>query len=152
MNALFVSQALLVWVLAGDGEAPAENDALAVGQCRVQLKVDELLKGSTCYVDEKVSKRPGTLRFPCSGDGPATARFGAYLFHGEVRAGEFDLVLRTEFPWEDHCQWTSEQHLRGNPKTGRMAYSYSERPRPDQSGCLSSCSAEATVKVAPPPR
>lgn len=144
MNALFVTQAVLAWALAG--EPPAAE------QCQVQLKVDELLKGSTCYVDEKVTKRPGTLRFPCNGEGPATARFGSHLFRGEMHQGELDLVLRTEFPWEDNCQWTSEQHLRGTPATGRMAFSYSERPKPLQQGCLSSCSAEATVKVSPLPR
>ena len=151
MNVHLVSQALVAWALAVGADVP-EGDALATGQCLVRLTVGELFKGSTCYVDEKVTKRPGTLRFPCQGDGPATARFGSYLFRGEMRGGEVDLVLRTEFPWDDGCRWTSEQHLRGKPSTGRMGFSYAERPKPDQNGCMPACSAEATVTVAPPVR
>jgi hypothetical protein len=36
-----------------------------------------------CAIDERVTRAPGVLRYPCAG-GPATGDFGASRFSGSV--------------------------------------------------------------------
>lgn len=111
--------------------------------CQKQLVVARTEGAEGCFIDERVTQTPGTLRYPCEGNGWVKAVFGQAMFIGRLDGGALDLVLNTEFDYSDGCQWTTDQHLRGALSSPGLDYSYAERPRPGQQRCAGSCSARA---------
>src|SRR5690349_13909798 len=76
------------------------------GMCSLQLVAQRIEKSSPgCYLDQKITEGPGTLRYPCKGDGSASADFGDHHYTGTIRAGEVSLEHDTELDWEDGCRW-----------------------------------------------
>jgi hypothetical protein len=123
--------------------------------CSATLWVTEMRRSSaSCYVDEVVTRTPGTLRYPCAG-GDAEAIFGgSSRFAGSVRDGNpqgahafVDVKISTDFPFSDGCQWRSVQLIQGHLGTGQLAFTYRENPVEGQSGCASACTADARVRV-----
>jgi hypothetical protein len=101
-----------------------------------------------CYVDTIAkSGDPGTLTYPCSGDGAARIEFSGGTLEGEVKGGILSTCTGTEFPWSDGCDWTSAQHASGPVPKGPFRFDYAEAPKPGQSGCTWSCSATGTIVV-----
>ena len=118
--------------------------------CSATLWVGDLRRSSaSCFVDEVVTRTPGTLRYPCAG-GDAEALFGATSrFSGGVRGGQVDVKISTEFRFSDGCQWRSVQLIQGALASGQLAFTYRESPVEGQSGCASACTADAQVRIAP---
>lgn len=116
--------------------------------CTATLWVTEMRRSSSsCYVDEVVTRTPGTLRYACAG-GDAEAVFGSTSrFAGWVRDGNVDVKIATEFPFSDGCRWRSVQLIQGAVATGQLAFSYRETPIEGQSGCASACTADAQVRA-----
>lgn len=125
--------------------APASDPA---GMCDATLTVTGMRRSSSsCYVDEVVTRTPGTLRYPCAG-GDAEAQFGtSSRFVGSVRDGNADVKISTDFSFSDGCRWRSIQLIQGELRTGRLVFSYRESPIEGQSGCASPCTADAEVRV-----
>ena len=115
--------------------------------CTKRLVVARTEGAAGCFIDERVTRVPGALRYPCTGNGWAKASFGNALFLGRIESGQVDLVLNTEFDFSDGCVWTTDQRLRGAISDDALAYTYSERPRPGQRGCSSSCRAHARARL-----
>jgi hypothetical protein len=104
---------------------------------------------ASCYVDEVVTRTPGTLRYPCAG-GDAEAAFGpGSRFRGWVRDGNVDVKITTDFPFSDGCRWRSVQLIQGAIASGQLAFSYRENPVEGQTGCASPCTADALVHIGP---
>ena len=103
-----------------------------------------------CWVDEKVSKNAGVLRYPCGG-GPATLSFGTWRFVGTVTDGRIDVALSSRFDWQDGCTWQSNQRISGALRSRELSYEYSEHPI-SGSGCFRPCGASATVRVTELPQ
>lgn len=117
------------------------------GTCGATLVVRYTATRGGCVIDERVTRAPGRLEFPCQG-GPATATFGDSQFVGTVMGTTVNLALRTRFHFTDGCDWESVQGITGDLARGALAYSYAEAPLPGQSRCASACRAAATVEVA----
>lgn len=111
--------------------------------CEKRMVVPRTQGAESCFIDERVTRVPGVLRYPCSGDGWAKAAFGPALFLGRVDHGQVALTLNTEFDFSDHCTWSTEQTLRGALSSGGLDYAYTEHPNAGQRGCASSCRATA---------
>lgn len=131
-------------------QRPPPTGAEAICTKRIVVARTEGAEG--CFIDERVTQTPGVVRYPCGGTGWAKATFGHALFLGHVESGQVDLVLNTEFDFSDGCVWTTEQHLRGAIDGDALEYSYAERPRPNQRGCSTSCSAHARANIEAAPR
>lgn len=116
--------------------------------CGATLWVSEMRRSSaSCYVDEVVTRTPGTLRFPCAG-GDAEAVFGSTSrFSGWARDGNVDVKITTDFSFSDGCRWRSVQLIQGNLASGQLAFTYRENPLEGQSGCASACTADAQVRA-----
>lgn len=116
------------------------------GTCTAQLVVSNIQRRAGCTIDERVSRQPGVLTYPCVG-GPAEARFGETRFAGEVRGGNVTVEIETRFPFSDGCQWSSKQRIVGALGTRALAYEYLEAPLDGQHGCAPACSASGAVQV-----
>ena len=118
------------------------------GLCTAILVVRQTEARRGCAIDERVTRAPGVLRYPCAG-GPASADFGASRFTGTVQAGLVDLRLRTAFHFTDQCDWESAQAISGNLGNGELTFVYSESPMPGQTRCAAACLAHGSVTVQP---
>lgn len=114
--------------------------------CTATLVVPQTSGAESCFIDERVTRAPGTLRYPCDG-GAAVADFGGSRFTGTVRDGVVALSLTTRFHYSDGCDWQSAQEITGTLAARQLAYRYAEAPVPGQRGCASSCRAGAVVTV-----
>jgi len=101
-----------------------------------------------CWIDERVTRAPGLLRYPCDGDGPVRVQFGRDVFVGTMQRGAMEATLQTRFPFRDRCNWVSVQTLRGMVTTGVLNYQYREAPVPGQRGCLGPCAATGTARLS----
>lgn len=118
----------------------------AEGTCTALLIVRRTRGAAGCVIDERVTRAPGLLQYPCGG-GPATASFGDSHFTGTVINGAVNLALSTRFHFTDGCDWESAQTIQGDLAGGAMAYSYVEAPLPGQSRCANACRAWGAVSV-----
>ncbi len=121
-------------------------------RCWVNLKVLNVVRSTGgCYVDAVVSSgQAGTLEFPC-GSGAIEIKFGNNTFFGRVSGCQVEASHHTEFFWpSDKCMWESSQRITGSLTSDALKYTYTEQPKAGQSGCLWSCSAEATIKFVAP--
>jgi hypothetical protein len=147
-------QPTMVPVVVEDGPAEdAQADVpapVAPAECGATLYVSDMRRSSSsCFVDEVVTRTPGTLRFPCAG-GDAEATFGpTSRFAGSARDGNVDVKIQTEFAFSDGCRWRSVQLIQGVLASGQLAFQYRENPLEGQTGCASACSADALVRVVP---
>ncbi|MBS2017203.1 MAG: hypothetical protein JST00_30250 [Deltaproteobacteria bacterium] len=135
------------------GAASSRTDA---SRCSARLVADTIQTPSGCELDERLTKGPGQLLFPCRGDGTVEAVFDEHRFEGAVQGGVVVLHLRTELEWHDKCLWETKQELRGPLQTdgahaqpGVLIWTYSERsikvgPR---GSCDTACRARAEVSV-----
>ncbi len=109
--------------------------------------------GASCQLDEQISKGPGRLRHPCSGDGPVELEVGTQRFSGSLVGGKVALELTTELDWDDGCHWETHQTVTGLMRGSTLRWSYTEKPVRGQ-GCFAACTASADLKVttgsAPP--
>ena len=127
------------------GAVPTESQ----GECRATLVVVQTQGAEGCWIDERVTRQPGVLTYPCSG-GPAVARFGQTAFTGSVGVqGAVTLSVRTRFHFGDGCDWGTVQNIEGVLSSGQLRYTYVEAPLPGQQGCAGACRAAATVTVRP---
>ena len=140
----------------GDGGAAALSASNAPGaskdRCTAKLAAKPIDTGAGCTLDERISKGPGMLQFPCAGTGPAVAVFGAmneHRFEGAMNDGKITVDLTTELDWEDGCHWKTQQHIRGELHAGNLAWTYTEAPI-SGSGCYGSCKASAEIEVEGP--
>ncbi|MDB4942952.1 MAG: hypothetical protein JWP97_2486 [Labilithrix sp.] len=129
------------------GKASDTAGGAAKDRCTARLTTDSIDTGATCTLDERLSKGPGTLVYPCSGTGPAEARFGEHRFEGTATDGAIALTLVTEIDWEDGCHWQTKQRLGGDIHGARpLAWTYTEAPVSGTS-CYGTCKASAEVVV-----
>lgn len=117
--------------------------------CTRRVEVRQTEGAAGCWIDERVTRSAGLLRYPCEGDGPATVAFGRDVFTGHLRAGSVTVILRTRFPFQDGCNWESTQTLQGHIDSGVLGYRYREAPRPGQRNCLRGCTATGTAQLSP---
>jgi hypothetical protein len=105
---------------------------------------------SNCQLDERLTRGPGTLTFPCSGeDGEAEGVFGEHHFVGTIASGTLSLDLTTELDWDDGCHWETRQGIRGDFREGKrskLSWTYSERPVAGTK-CAGSCKAQADIEI-----
>lgn len=119
--------------------APAET-------CAATLIVRQTRAAAGCAIDERVTRAPGVLQFPCAG-GAAAVTFGDSQFTGTVQGGMVDLSLRTRFHFSDGCDWESAQRIAGELASGQLTFTYIEAPLPGQSRCANACQAYGAVQV-----
>ncbi len=126
------------------------------GTCTVQLIAQRIEKSSPgCYLDTKISEGPGTLRFPCNGNGPASAEFSDQHYSGTVRGGEVTLEHDSELDWEDGCRWGTHASIkgavvhRGEPLLRRLVWDYADRVVKGDA-CSGACTAHAAIEVTAP--
>jgi hypothetical protein len=123
--------------------------------CEVQLSALAIWKSAAgCYLDVSITDGPGTLTYPCHGDGPASAEFGGkQRYTGKLVDGVIDLSLTTELDWEDGCRWATTATVKGTLlKDGKLAHerlgwSYADRViRGDH--CSAECTARSGFEVS----
>jgi hypothetical protein len=126
------------------------------GVCNLQLFAGRIEKSSPgCYLDQKISEGPGMLRFPCKGDGTASADFGDHHYTGSIAAGEITLEHDSELDWEDGCRWGTHAIIRGAITRGgelllrRVSWDYADRVVKGDA-CSGACTARAAIDVASP--
>lgn len=116
-------------------------------QCGGTLVVYDVQVRAGCSIDERVTRAPGRLSYPCGG-GPAEAWFADSRFAGVVDAsGNVMLEIQTGFDFSDGCHWTTKQQISGNLSQGALGYEYREEPDRGQRGCAAACLATATVRT-----
>jgi len=125
------------------------------GKCSVRLTASRIEKSQpTCYLDEHISKGPGLLYYPCGGDGPAEADFGAQHYTGRITGGEVEVELITELDWEDGCRWGTQAVINGTVTVGnsepvlkKLSWRYKDRVIKG-AGCSGVCTARSTLDVS----
>jgi hypothetical protein len=129
---------------------PVTSAPAAAGRCTARLNAGAIKTGAGCTLDERISKSSGLLLYPCSLNGRAEAVFGEHRFEGTIDDGTLTLDLTTEIDWEDGCHWETKQllrgDLRGESRTPRLAWSYTEAPVTGTS-CYGACDAKADIDV-----
>src|SRR5260221_5174068 len=96
-------------------------------RCTARLNLNgEIEKGPTCNVDTKITDGPGTLAYPCGGEGAAEATFGEERITGTIKAGYLRLEIKTNPDWHDGCGWESRQLFEGHLNDRRLAWKYEE--------------------------
>ncbi len=101
----------------------------------------------SCFVDSVQPGSSGTISYPCPiQGGPVSAKFGPITFNGTVTSGKATLSASTQFPWGDGCTWQSSQTISGVLASGKLAYTYAEKPIKGMS-CLPPCSAVGSIDV-----
>lgn len=140
-----VARAELRPVRPPERQRPAPSGAERM--CTKRLVVTRTTGAEGCFIDERVTRVRGVLRYACDGTGPATATFAEAVFRGRIEGGQVDVLLNTDFNFSDGCVWTTEQHLRGAISNEALDYSYAERPREGQQGCSASCRAHARARI-----
>jgi len=117
------------------------------GACTLQLFANRIEKSSPgCYLDQKITEGPGILRYPCKGDGTASADFGEHHYAGAVRNGELVLDYDSELDWEDGCRWGTHASIRG-VISRRVTWDYADRVVKGDA-CSGACTAKAAFEVA----
>ena len=114
--------------------------------CNALLVVRRTQGAAGCVIDERVTRAPGVLQFPCEG-GAATANFNGSVFTGSVVNGVVNLALSTRFHFSDGCDWESAQRIQGSLGAPALTYSYIEAPLPGQNRCANACQAFGAVTV-----
>lgn len=125
------------------------------GQCTVRLLAARIEKSSPgCYLDTHITES-GLLSYPCNGDGPAEATFGAQKYSGRIDHGEIELAVSTELDWEDGCRWGTDAVISGSVVTDhgqvahkRLAWRYRDRVISGAS-CSGLCTAKSSFEVVP---
>jgi len=146
---LAVAAATLFALVAAPGRRAEALGAERPPQlCTRTLVVPRTDGAGGCWIDEHVTRQPGTLSLPCDGkDGAAEAVFGDRHFTGTVASGRVHLVLHTQFHFSDGCNWGTTQTIDGALAGGHLGYGYQEFPLPGQTGCASACRATGDVQV-----
>jgi hypothetical protein len=147
MARLLRATVVVVGVFAARGDARSQalrGDAGA--RCTLRLDVRQTHGAEGCFIDERVTRAPGELRYAC-GDGEAEAVFGPATFRGAVRGGVASLRLETTFHFSDGCDWRTEQTLDGPIAAAAFTYRYREFPVAGQRGCARPCAAQASVRI-----
>ncbi|MBX3215174.1 MAG: hypothetical protein KF850_24270 [Labilithrix sp.] len=132
------------------GDEP--NDS---GRCSLRLIAARIEMSSPgCYLDERISKGPGLLYYPCGGDGAVEADFGPQRYKGSIRNGELELELSTELDWDDGCRWGTNAVIsgplttkHGEPTTKSLSWRYRDRVLVG-TGCSGVCTARTTLQVS----
>ncbi len=114
-------------------------------QCQVRLQAPIRPQASGCWIDERVGNQDGVLTYPCQG-GKAVATFGSGPYRGTVQNGHVELDMETKFPWPDHCDWRSHQHISGELKDAKLNFVYDEVPVAG-THCSNPCHAQAVIQV-----
>lgn len=114
--------------------------------CNALLVVRRTHGAAGCVIDERVTRAPGVLQFPCEG-GAASANFNGSVFTGSVVNGVVNLALSTRFHFSDGCDWESAQRIQGSLNAAALTYSYVEAPLPGQGRCANACQAFGAVTV-----
>lgn len=139
--------ALALGLLCADRDARSQARRVDAGTaCTLRLQVRQTRGAEGCFIDERVTRAPGELRYPC-GDGEASAIFGPSVFAGRVTNGVAALRLSTGFHFSDGCDWRTDQRIDGPISAATFTYQYRESPAPGQRGCARPCAAEATVFI-----
>lgn len=163
---------LTLWIAAcasrGGGDAPidlaiaplAGNAPIATTgrespreRCRLYVTARKIWKSSPgCFLDEKVSRGPGLLEFPCSGDGPASADFGDQHYAGAVTHGTVEVSLETQLDWDDGCRWGTHATLKGpvqrdGKATEPLGWDYVDRVL-EGADCSGVCNARTLADVS----
>jgi hypothetical protein len=139
----------------GDASAPLTVVPAAKrppqARCTAQLSVvGELVRAPTCNVDaELAAGAPGTLAYPCGGEGTAEARFGKERLSGTISGGYLRLEIKTNPDWHDGCGWESRQLVEGQLRDRRLAWTYDESLLENRGNCYSPCGATATIEIEP---
>lgn len=114
---------------------------------RVTLTVPPVTKSHLgCQLIEHVSGQSVSFAFPREGE-PAQVSFANDLFLGTLKDGVLDISYHGSFEWSDGCTWKTIQRIYGTLASATLYYTYFESPLPKQSGCASSCSGAAEVRV-----
>jgi hypothetical protein len=124
-------------------------------RCSVRLSAGKIEKSSAgCYLDEHISKGPGILYYPCSGDGPAEATFGTQRYGGRISGGDVEVQLEGELDWEDGCRWGTSAKIGGTlvprpggPLSKGLTWTYRDRVITG-SGCSGVCTAKSALQVS----
>lgn len=115
-------------------------------RCNATLTVGTFRPSSpTCSFNEKVSRGPGKLEFPCDG-GTAAATFGTQTFRGTVSSTTVLLTQSELFNFRG-CSVQSTQRITGARSSSTASYSYSERIIGGSCTGVSTCTATATVEI-----
>jgi len=125
----------------------SSKPAAAEGRCTARLVAEPIQTGAGCELDERISRGPGLLVFPCTGGGEAEAIFQEHRFHGTVEGPTLALTSTTELDWQDGCHWETRQTIRGSViggKPTKLVWTYSERPV-SGTGCYAACRARAEL-------
>lgn len=125
-------------------------------ECTAQMRAARIDKSSPgCVLDEQISQSTGYLHYPCTGDGPVEAQFGAQRYTGALLDGEVELTLDTELDWEgDHCKWGTRALIKGRllangRLTGqRLTWTYRDTII-SGTNCSGACTARSSFQVIP---
>lgn len=128
-------------------------------QCVAELHAARVEKSSPgCVLDEQISLSTGYLRYPCTGDGPVEAYFGAHHYTGALLDGEVELTLDTELDWEgDHCRWGTRALIKGRLLANgrlsgqRLPWTYRDTVI-SGTNCSGACTARSSFQVTPSSR
>lgn len=121
-----------------------------MARCTAKLVLNgELDKAPSCNVDAKLTDGPGTLAYPCGGEGTAEATFGEERLTGTIKGGYLRLEIKTNPDWHDGCGWESRQLVEGHVNDRRLAWKYDETLLDDRGRCYAPCGATATIDLDP---
>ncbi|MBK8172325.1 MAG: hypothetical protein IPK60_18545 [Sandaracinaceae bacterium] len=144
-----LSLLVLLWRAFAAAPARATDTPRTMRMCPHEIRWQQSNRRDGCWVDVEMTQAPGVLHTPCDGGfGPAVAIFGNRTFAGLVNNGVITMTLTTSFHYGDGCDWTTMQTIAGPVAADELNFTYNEAPRPNQSGCLPSCEAHATLRVS----
>lgn len=127
-------------LLGGDAQAPKTGT-----DCERDLAVGKLtISNAACFVNQHVENKSTKLTFLCAG-GKARADFDGHVFVGTVTNGNVIALEDVEPFVFNNCDWISTEEISGDLSTGKLTYTYSEKPK---TSCPDSpCTASGLLDV-----
>ena len=127
---------------------PSATGSTAPKRCSLRLQVEREEKVESCYLETRVHEGvTGELRFPCDRHGSAEAIFEDAVFSGDLQGSRIHLHFERQFPYDDHCTWTTLQQIDGSLDAEFLSFTYDEQAA-EQQGCMAACSATARLRLS----
>jgi len=127
--------------------SPATPAPAAPATCTLAVDASPTIVPPSCFIDDRMGGKRGTLLYPCDGDGEAKLVLGDMSIPAVVQDGELSATVTTEFDWQDGCHWRTFQSARGSVAGKVLVVEYREASDPAPQPCFPPCEGHGEMHL-----